>query len=331
MAQLQVFKLVNQQQTEVTVTNFGASIYQIKTLDRHQNLGTITVTLAQPEDLLKERTFLGATVGPFAGRIWQGKWTDQHGQPQTDLEINDQPNAIHGGSHGFDTLLWQTISADNRRVVFQTPKLPDYPGLRAEVTYELTDENALTIKLQATTSRVWPLNPTNHTYFNLRANEENSLATQELQIRAQQYYRLDEDQLPLAQPAPVQKTDYDLRQPTALAEIFQSQDSQLRQLHGLNHPFILADKLAPQASLTDPVSGRTLSIQTDRSLIIAYTANHFDGHWRNNLGQPINRHAGVALECQELPDAWHYAGNQPTLLTPERGATTLETLKFGLN
>lgn len=330
MNHLQVFSLVNSQQTEVTVTNFGASIYQIKTLDRFQRLGTITVTITRPEDLLKERTFLGATVGPFAGRIWQGHWTDQRGQTQPDLEINDQPNAIHGGSQGFDTRVWQTISANNKRVVFHTPKLANYPGLQAEVTYELTDKNVLMIKLQATSNQLWPFNPTNHTYFNLRANEKDSLATQKLQIRAREYYRLDENQLPLAQPTTVRGTDYDLRRPTELIRIFKSQDAQLSQLHGLNHPFVLADNSAPQASLTDPISGRTLSIHTDRSFIIAYTANHFDGHLYNDAGQPIAQHAGIALECQELPDAWHYVGHQPTLITPGQCVTTKEELHFGL-
>ena len=43
-----------------------------------------------------------------------------------------------------------------------------YPGeLTAEVRYQLTDENTLTIGYSAVTTKPTPINLTNHSYFNL--------------------------------------------------------------------------------------------------------------------------------------------------------------------
>ena len=66
--------------------------------------------------------------------------------------------------------MWDS-AIDNNKVVFSytSPALEEnYPGeLKCLVTYELTEDNDVIIKYNATATEKTPINLTNHSYFNL--------------------------------------------------------------------------------------------------------------------------------------------------------------------
>ena len=63
---------------------------------------TIDPYLAQPQ-------YFGATVGRVANRIAKGRFTLDGKTYQ--LPINNGANALHGGTKGFDKVVWDVISA----------------------------------------------------------------------------------------------------------------------------------------------------------------------------------------------------------------------------
>ncbi|MDO5102199.1 MAG: hypothetical protein Q4D91_04765 [Lautropia sp.] len=56
--------------------------------------------------MLAGGSYLGATVGRYAGRIAQGRFGPHQ------LDRNQPPHCLHGGSQGFSRRLWTLVSAD---------------------------------------------------------------------------------------------------------------------------------------------------------------------------------------------------------------------------
>lgn len=95
------------------------------------------------------------------------------------LDINNGPNALHGGLQGFDKKIWTAtvVSEEPASVRFELVS-PDgdqgYPGtLTTQVTYTVTDKDELVLEYHATTDQDTIVNLTNHSYFNLAGVELN--------------------------------------------------------------------------------------------------------------------------------------------------------------
>lgn len=61
--------------------------------------------------------------------------------------------------------------------------------------------------------------------------------------------------------------------------------------------------LGRAATLSDPGSGRSMEVWTDKPGLQVYTANYLDGGEEGKEGVRYARHAGVCLEAQHFPDA----------------------------
>ena len=83
-------------------------------------------------------------------------------------------------------------------------------------------------------------------------------------------------------------------------------DPQLVLAGGYDHNFVLAGIPGPHASLTEPVSGRRLEIYTDSPGMQFYSGNYLDGTLAGQ-GRVFERHAGLCLEPQQVPDAPNHA------------------------
>ena len=59
----------NKFNTTVTLCNLGASIYDIKTLDKNGKLESILYTTESEADFLNDGSYLGKTIGRTGGRI----------------------------------------------------------------------------------------------------------------------------------------------------------------------------------------------------------------------------------------------------------------------
>ncbi len=177
--QIDEYTLTNADGMKVKLITYGAITTAVEVPDRDGKFENITLYCDSLEDYMAKKEngnpmapFFGATIGRYGNRIAKGKFK-LDGKEYT-LPINNAPNSLHGGSKGFDKVVWkaeEVKSPDGVGVAF-TYVSPDddqgYPGkLTAKVTYTLTDKDELKMDYEATTDKDTVVNLTNHDYWNL--------------------------------------------------------------------------------------------------------------------------------------------------------------------
>lgn len=245
----------------------------------------------------------GAVTGRFAGRITKAQFNlDGH---SVKLVPNRGDYQLHGGPVNFCNSVW-AVDADDYSIWF-THTVPDgdqgYPGaVAATAIYKLKD-NALTLTLEATTTKPTIINLTNHAYWNMAGT--GSVLTQELTIHAAHYLPLSADLLPLGDIEAVEGTRWDFRTPRAIAELYDNcfclDGPRGEMKHGL--------------TLRDPVSDRTLEVWTTECAIQMYTAIHWDGTVAGKTGM-LQHAQALAIEPQNYPDAPNHARFPSAVLRP---------------
>ncbi|WP_400243588.1 aldose epimerase family protein [Niallia sp. JL1B1071] len=314
MEELKVIILENALGTRVALCNYGAMIKEIYTKDKHGNLSNIVLTLPKMEQYLAERTFLGATVGRVAGRISNGRCVLPNGE-NLYLSKNEKEHHLHGGNLGFDNQVWCTKvgkKGQDKSVSFYL-KVEDgeqgYPGeIKVKVSYILKDNNQLIIQYEALTNKDTLFNPTNHTYFNLSGKVGETINHHILKVNSDYYLPITKDSIPIGTITPSFGTIYNLKDGKILEEILRDKNCSIKEQNGLNHPFLLEKDSREQIELMEPKSGRFLKIYTDCPAVVIYTGNHFSEKDSLIYKSGIQKHGGIALECQHLPDA---INNQP--------------------
>ena len=163
--------------------------------------------------------YFSTIVGRVANRIAKGKF--ELGGKSYELETNNGPNHLHGGSGGFNQRIWdaQIIScdeSDRRRSGVQfTLRSEDgdqgYPGsVEVTATYSLTkppdpeDSNPTTsivlrleMEARLLDEKVTPINLAQHSYFNLsRHDDPDGILQHELILESDSYTPVDDVSIP---------------------------------------------------------------------------------------------------------------------------------------
>lgn len=267
------------------------------------------------QEAFESNYYYGVTVGPVAGRIAEGRFTLNGKTYQ--LSQNDGRNHLHGGLEGYDLQRFAyeiEEATDAVTVTFRlhSPKI-EYPGsVAVEVKHRFTDDNVWTIAYKGEAEETTLFNPTNHVYFNLNGNNQDSVLNHEMTIKASHYLPLDQEAIPLGEKASVEETPFDLREGKRFGDLLDSQDPQFRLMNGFDHPFILDSPgmAEPVAKLNCPDKKRLMEVYTTSPAIVVYTHNKV-GDPALIWDHPLKPYAGIALEPQEVPDAI----NQPDLGT----------------
>ena len=290
--------LTNDQGMVVKLLNYGATLEKVL-LPEADGLHNMVLSLPTREDYSKERNFLGGTVGRIVGRIRGHGW--QHGDVKVDLPMNEGKNHIHGGDDGLDRQVYnfrteQTATTASASFTFVDPAGHNgYPGnLKLQVTYTLTNANALQYRVDALSDDETLFNPTNHTYFAL--DQPATIDETVLTIPADTYKPLDAEHLPDQGWQPVAGTVLDFRNGQKLGDVIHTRADQITSERGINHPFLLKNGKALAAKLQ--TKNHTMTLVTTAPSVVVYTANHFDG---TGVAHNIKQFDGVALECQYPP------------------------------
>jgi len=308
-----LYTLTNRNGLIVKITNFGGRITELHVPDRDGRRGNITLGHADVRPYtLPNEPFFGAIIGRVANRIADAKF-ELDGKIYT-IPANDGPNALHGGSHGFDKVVWKAKASPNSLVLSYLS--PDgemgFPGnLQAEVTYTLGDDNALRIDYAAFTDRPTCVNLTNHAYFNLAGPGSGDILSHEITIAADRYTPVGANLLPTGEIAPVKGTKLDLTTPTAIG-------TNIADLPvGYDHNYVLDDPggKSPVASVYEPKTGRVMEVFTDQPGIQFYTGNFLDGSIRG-LGGAYHKHGAFCLETQDFPGSPHHPEFPSIILRP---------------
>lgn len=311
--EIRVFSLVNGDGSSVELSNVGAGITAINVPDRNGVLGDIVLGYADYITYLSDDACAGKTPGRFANRIAGARFA-LDGREYV-LDANDGLNSNHGGFFGFQNRIWNVERAEaggeSATVSFSLLD-PDgsggYPGnLRVHVSYSWNERSDLLIEFVAETDAPTVVNLTNHVYFNLDATQgEGVIDDHMLQIFADRHLTLHHDHIPGEMLTVEPGGTFDFRKPRRVGHAFSSGDSQIEIARGYNHAWALPmdGGVHHAARLHSSRSGRSVDIFTDHPAILLYTGGWLDvPGGLTKTGAPYRCHSGIALECQNFPDA----------------------------
>lgn len=330
-----LFKLKNKNRLEVAITNYGGRIVSIWVPDRNNQFGDIMLAHQSIRDYIadKEGNF-GALIGRYGNRIGQGHFT-LDGQTYQ-LPRNNYGHCLHGGETGFHHRIWEASQPNNQTLIL-TCLSPDgeagFPGtLNVNVTYTLSDENALIIHYEATTDKPTIINLTNHAYFNLSGNPSTTILNHELMLNADYYTPIDSTFMTSGEIACVEGTPMDFRIPVLIGKRINDNFEQLKNGHGYDHNYVLntrGDISRLAAKVCDPQTGRTLEVYTDEPGIQFYAGNFLDGKVKGKKGIYYPSRSAFCLETQHFPDSPNKAEWPSVILRPGEKYQSNCIYKFG--
>ena len=328
--------LKNKNGMEVAVTNFGGRIVSIMVPNRAGEMVDVVLGFDNINDYQTIPTDFGASIGRYANRINQGRFTLDGVEYQ--LPQNNFGHCLHGGPNGWQYSIYTVASKSENQVVL-TLLSPDgeeqFPGtVNAEVTYTLTDENAIDIAYKATTDKPTIINMTNHSYFNLTGSPENKILEDVLQINASNFTPVDATYMTTGEIAPVEGTPMDFLTPTVIGERIDNFDyEQLKNGNGYDHNWVLdteRDITRPAAVLYSPASGIEMTLYTDEPGVQVYTGNFLDGTVTGKKEIVYGQRTGICLETQKYPDTPNKAEWPSCVLRPGETYTSHCIFAFGV-
>ena len=289
----------------VTLMDWGATLLSARIPMKDGSVREALLGCASPEQYTEQAAFLGASIGRYANRIANSRYT-LDGQT-VELAPSQGKNQLHGGPEGFDKRRWAIASQNPTEAVF-TLTSPDgdqgYAGeLQATAIYRLTKDNRISIEYRATVDKACPVNLTNHVYFNLDG-DQTDVRNHKLQLLADAYLPVDESGIPYDGLKDVANTSFDFRQPKTVAQDFLSDDDQ-KKVKGYDHAFLLqakGDATQPVGYVWSQDEKLQMTVYTSAPAIQFYSGNYLDGTLSRSP-QPYAAWQGLALESEFLPDS----------------------------
>src|SRR5688572_24077798 len=101
-------KLSNANGIETTVIALGATLQSVIMPGRDDQKADVALGYDNLDDYLNQPQYFGSTVGRFANRLAGGRFKLDGKTWQT--PVSNGANALHGGTLGFDKVLWEVIS-----------------------------------------------------------------------------------------------------------------------------------------------------------------------------------------------------------------------------
>lgn len=297
---------------EVNVITYGGIITAVRVPNGNRRPVNVVLGHDTLAPYLNNRNYVGALIGRYGNRIARGRFVLDGVAHQ--LDVNDGPNHLHGGFHGYNCRVWNVDGMSDSAVALSLVD-PDgscgYPGrLTARVTYRLCHDHALHIYYVADTDAPTIVNLTQHTYFNLSGGRSPTIDDHLLKIDADHYLPVDDELIPTGKEKEVKGTAFDFRSGRRIGDTT------------YDHTFILRNptgELRMVARLTDPLSGRAMDVLTTEPGMQFYSGHLYD-----------RPRAGLCLETQHYPNSPNEPFFPSTVLRPGARYTSTTVYRFGV-
>ena len=290
MEEIKIYTLENKF-LKVEFLNLGAIIKKIEFKDKNIVLGY--------EDIEKYRenpAYLGAVIGRTAGRIKDGllKLDDTEYQ----LDKNNNGNTLHGGKNSISHRFWNVQNIENGLCFsIKSSNLDNgYPAnIEIKVSYILNN-NELLIKYFVTTDNLTYLNLTNHSYFNLSGDSDNTIYEDILKIDSNYLIGINENSIP-CETINLDSNIVDFREDKKLKEFFKADNEQKTIANnGIDHPYVFNKEIG-KLEIKNLESGIKMSVETNNPAVVIYTANYLQ-----DIG--FKKHSAICFETQEVPNLY---------------------------
>ena len=331
-----LYILRNKNNMEVCITNFGGRIVSVMVPDKDGQMRDVVLGFDSIQDYISKPSDFGASIGRYANRINQGKFTLDGVEYQ--LPRNNYDHCLHGGPQGFQYRVYDAVQLNPQELQL-TYVAKDgeegFPGnITCKVLMKLTDDNAIDIQYEAETDKPTIVNMTNHSYFNLDG-DAGSNAEHLLTIDADYYTPVDSTFMTTGEIVPVEDTPMDFRTPMPVGERINDFDFvQLKNGNGYDHNWVLnakGDINRRAASLKSQKTGIVLDVYTNEPGVQVYAGNFLDGSLTGKKGITYNQRASVCLETQKYPDTPNKAEWPSAVLRPGEKYTSQCIFKFSVD
>ena len=284
------------------VITYGARLRAFGRTGAHNIVGSFDTL----EDYTLDDSFQGAIIGRIADRTANARFTIDG--VEYNLPKNAGKDCIHSGGV-FSRSAWQVEKASKDSITlsyFSPDGECGFPGdLRVYVTYTLSN-SSLIIDYKAYPEKKTPISMTNHAYFNL-FGMGGDIYSHEVTLYADRYSAIDKNLLPTGEHPSVDGTPLDLRKPKLLGDMIKGD------FFGYDHNFCLApvyfreldDKKLGLAAVVK-ANGLTLSVYTDTTDLVFYTANELAGTPNFKGGVKRINHGAFCLEAETEPNAVNF-------------------------
>ena len=334
---VKAYVMKNASGMEIEVINYGGIITKWLVPDKKGNKVDVVLGYNSFAEYEKETPYFGALVGRFGNRISNGKFSI--GDEEYILAQNDGKNHLHGGLKGFDKVLWNVEKDEENNSLKLSYLSRDgeegYPGnLLVNVRYTLTDDNTLELVYQATTDKSTVVNLTQHTYFNLSGDFNNSITDHELMIDADYFIPVNDELIPTGELAKVEGTPFDFTTPKLIGRDIESKHEQmLKGGVGYDHCWVLNNQdtgVRQVASAYHEGNGVYLEVYTDQPGVQFYTGNFLNGTLPAKNGGTYGHRTGFCLETQHYPDSPNQAHFPSVILEPGQEFKSATIFKFAV-
>lgn len=330
--QVTIFELKNSNNICVKIIDLGCAIQSILIKDKDGITRDVVLGYDDVTSYENGSCYYGAVVGRYANRIGGARFTLDGKEYILEKTIGEN-NHVHGV---FAKKLF-TSRIEGEKLIFNylSPSMEEgYPGnLKLEVSYLLTNDNALEISYLATTDAPTILNITNHCYFNLNGQDGSTIFDHKLKLNCSNFTEYNEDFSQNGKITSVTNTPLDFREEHSFGERFNDDYHQFRICTGYDHNMVIdgdSNKLKFVGECKCEKTGIALQMYTTEPAIQLYSGNymHFDPvkYGKNGIHYPKN--GAFCMEAQHYPDSPRYPHFPNTILRPGEVYTQKTIYKF---
>ncbi len=249
------------------------------------------------------------------------------------MAINNGVNALHGGPSGFQRRVWASrIEGDSVIFSYESADGEEgYPGnYKCEVAYGWSDDCEISLVYTATCDKRTVTNLTNHVYFNLDGEGSGDVMEHVMTLKAEKFLPTDDTQIPTGEFEAVAGTPMDFTAPKAIGADIKADYKPLIIGKGYDHCWAIDGWESGVESVAgevySPKSGIKVEVKTTQPGIQIYTGNWLSGTGVAKMGKEHADYEGVAMECQNFPDAPNKPHFPSSVLSP--GETFEQTIKY---
>ncbi len=313
------YRIDNGKGLAATICDYGATIIGLFVPGRGGKVYDVSLGYDQVTDYEEGTCYFGATVGRNANRISDSKIVIDG--VEYGLDANDNENNLHSGANGTWAKVWEIKEYKEDTITLSYlshDREQGFPGdALIEVTYTLTQDNALAISYHCTTNKKTVMNMTNHCYFNLNGQGNGNVRDQVMQIHASHYTPVKSAKaIPTGEIADVTGTPFDFRSPKPIGQDIHADNEQLAYGSGYDHNYCLdrtGEGQQEAAVVYAPESGICMQVTTDLPGVQLYTGNYIEGVVGKG-GTVYEKNGAFCLETQYFPNAINEANFPMPLL-----------------
>jgi aldose 1-epimerase len=202
-----------------------------------------------------------------------------------------------------------------------------------EITYTLTDDNAVVLHYTGSSDADTVANITNHTYFNLGGHDSGSVMDQELKLYAEAYTPVRDGQaIPTGEIAPVAGTPMDFTTAKKIGRDIDADFEQLTFVGGYDHNFVLSREAGEPKQIAEAyceATGIVMEAFTDCPGVQFYAGNFITEH-KGKDGATYDKRHGFCLESQYYPNSINQEGFASPLLRAGEKYDTTTSYRFSV-